>query len=413
MRPEATARRAAAPPEVWIHALGAKAGGGLTYLYAVLPALVEALDGRGVRVVVLVPGPLDGVDLPAWVDVRPMPGVAASHPRRVLFDQIVLPLWLRRRRNAVLFCSGSHSPFYTPVPTVALVRNAIYFDEEFLGRELPKRRLLLRLQGALIARGARSCAAVHYPSDAMRSLVEARHPELGPLGAVNPYGVGEAFVRPGPGGLDRAPVARDGVTTFLYVMNYTLQKNLGFLLRALALARAEGLPVRVAVTSRLDRGPRACFDEDRAIIEQHDLVGSGYLAPVGPTYGADLVELYRSVDACVFPSFCESFGHPLVEAMAAGKPLVCADRPYARELCGDHAAYVDPDRPEELVALWRRWPEVAASLPVADPARLAATFSWRAHVARLVEALLGEPSEGGASGAAPSALAGSSAKSAV
>lgn len=51
---------------------------------------------------------------------------------------------------------------------------------------------------------------------------------------------------------------------------------------------------------------------------------------------------YSSVDALLFPSLDESYGLPLVEAMHIGLPIICADRPYARSLCGDEAVYFDP-----------------------------------------------------------------------
>ena len=51
---------------------------------------------------------------------------------------------------------------------------------------------------------------------------------------------------------------------------------------------------------------------------------------------------YSSTDALIFPSLEESFGLPLVEAMTIGLPIVCADRPYARHLCGNEAIYFDP-----------------------------------------------------------------------
>ena len=50
----------------------------------------------------------------------------------------------------------------------------------------------------------------------------------------------------------------------------------------------------------------------------------------------------------VFPSLVESFGHPLVEAMAAGLPIAASDIPVHREVCGDAAIYFDPFDPNEL-----------------------------------------------------------------
>jgi glycosyltransferase involved in cell wall biosynthesis len=373
--------------QIWVHALGAKAGGGITYLYSVLPELVRQLDGAGVEVHLLLPGPLKGVALPEWLKVHVMPRAAKNAATRLLFDQLVLPLWLKAKPGAILYCSGSYSPLLKTVPTVALLRNAIYFDDEFLRRELPLRRFMLKFQGWLITRGARGCKEVHYPSRSMRELVEAKHPSLAARGFVNYYGVNDTFVTDDPASESAAVARGDGCTTFLYVMNYTLQKNVGFLLQALALAKQSGVKVRVMVTSWLNKGPKSCFKQDRALIAEHDLINSGYLVPVGPKHGEDLLSLYRMADGCVFPSICESFGHPLVEAMAMDKPLICADRPYARELCGDAALYVDPARPESLVRAWEQWLQDGARGGARAKATLPDRISWRAHVANLLGSL--------------------------
>jgi glycosyltransferase involved in cell wall biosynthesis len=69
---------------------------------------------------------------------------------------------------------------------------------------------------------------------------------------------------------------------------------------------------------------------------------SSFLSPQG------MIAAYSKVDALLFLSKKESYGFPLVEAMFVGLPIVCPDLPYARTLCGDHAFYFDPDRPESL-----------------------------------------------------------------
>lgn len=374
-------------PQIWIHALGAKAGGGITYLNAILPEILAQMEGKGARVVLLLPRALD-MELPEWVEARALPLAARNWLTRIFFDQFILPLWMKKEKVAALYCSGSFSPLVKTAPTIALLRNAIYFDPRFLERETPLRRLLLKLEGRLITMGAKNCKAIHYPSRSMRDLVESRAPHLADRGAVNSYGVGKAFAEVSPDSTADRESSANNRTTFLYVMNYTLQKNLGFLLRALAAARREALPIQVIVTSRLDRGPDACFDEDRALIEENDLIGSGYLAPVGPMYNDDLIALYRSVDACVFPSICESFGHPLLEAMAMRKPLICSDLPFAREICGDYAVYLDPDRPEDLLRVWKEWPRGIPETSHTSRQNVLSKFSWRAHVANLIESLI-------------------------
>jgi glycosyltransferase involved in cell wall biosynthesis len=51
---------------------------------------------------------------------------------------------------------------------------------------------------------------------------------------------------------------------------------------------------------------------------------------------------YETVDALLFPSLEESYGLPIVEAISIGIPVICADRPYSRALCGKSAIYFDP-----------------------------------------------------------------------
>lgn len=59
-----------------------------------------------------------------------------------------------------------------------------------------------------------------------------------------------------------------------------------------------------------------------------------------------VLEKYTQTDALFFPSFDESYGLPLVEAMKLGKIIICSDKPFARWLCGDEAIYFDPNNYE-------------------------------------------------------------------
>lgn len=66
------------------------------------------------------------------------------------------------------------------------------------------------------------------------------------------------------------------------------------------------------------------------------------LVPIGLQDCKGMCEQYAATDALIFPSLDESFGLPLVEAMTLRLPILAADRPYARSLCGDAAIYFDP-----------------------------------------------------------------------
>jgi glycosyltransferase involved in cell wall biosynthesis len=70
---------------------------------------------------------------------------------------------------------------------------------------------------------------------------------------------------------------------------------------------------------------------------------------VGELSQNDCLLEFQKADALIFPSLLESFGLPLVEAMVMGIPIIAADLPYARALCGRTALYFDPKSPQSMI----------------------------------------------------------------
>ena len=118
-------------------------------------------------------------------------------------------------------------------------------------------------------------------------------------------------------------------------------------------------------------------------IEQlHDQVeGSGMRDAVqflGHRPYEDMFYLYWGAEALVFPSYYESFGNPLVEAMAAGTPVIASNRHAIPEIVDKAALIVDPDHVEELAKAMERVssdPAFRKQLIAAGRER-AADFSW-------------------------------------
>jgi len=98
------------------------------------------------------------------------------------------------------------------------------------------------------------------------------------------------------------------------------------------------------------------FERLRTSHPDLELVLTGYegAAPagvrlLGRVSREELVELYRTSAALVFPSLYEGFGQPPLEAMACGCPVACSNAASLPEVCGDAARLFDPTSVDELV----------------------------------------------------------------
>lgn len=119
-------------------------------------------------------------------------------------------------------------------------------------------------------------------------------------------------------------------------------KNVGTLVRAYLLARERGVTHKLVLVGR-DAG---LYRELKQIVDS-----SPYAADVLFTMQTDdamLHALYACADLFVFPSYNESFGLPVVEAMSQRVPVITSNVTALPEIVGDGGLVVDPNSVEDL-----------------------------------------------------------------
>lgn len=72
---------------------------------------------------------------------------------------------------------------------------------------------------------------------------------------------------------------------------------------------------------------------------------------IGRVADTDLPALYSGATLFVFPSLVEGFGLPVLEAMACGTAVACANSSSLPEVGGEAAAYFDPTDSEEIASV--------------------------------------------------------------
>ena len=139
---------------------------------------------------------------------------------------------------------------------------------------------------------------------------------------------------------------------FLFVGTMEPRKNLPRLMDAyeaflasdrVRAASAESVPDLVFVGGR-------GWKDSRLRVRMADLRSRGRLRILDYCDLDDLWELYCSALALVFPSLNEGVGLPVLEAMAAGLPVLTADRSGTAEFAGGKALLVDPENPRDIAA---------------------------------------------------------------
>lgn len=320
---------------------------------------------------------------------------SGSYARRWWWDQISLRRLVAQERPDVLFSSANFGMIACPCPQALLVRIPIYFSREYCEHVLPGKTAAFRAETALrrwfVCRSARHADCVVTPSEAMLADLQryARIPET--KTRVIPYGVPRA--RLSAGALSQPPSAQpDRPVRVLWVSHYADHKDLATLLRAASSLRQRGR-ARVDLFLTLEplrNGAQRGQHTEMPWAEQQLLAGLGdSVRYLGVLPYEQIWETYRYADVFVFPSLCESFGHPLVEAMAARLPVIASDIPIHREICDDAAQYFPPRDAAALAAALERF--AGDAILRAEMARRGAArvrnFVWEDHVLRLLALL--------------------------
>jgi glycosyltransferase involved in cell wall biosynthesis len=152
--------------------------------------------------------------------------------------------------------------------------------------------------------------------------------------------------KPGDASAARAQLTPYGITKpfALFVSSLWPYKNCDGLFRAWALARNE-LGDRQLVIVGHEYEERY-VDQLRALGSELGITGD--LVFTGGIPLEKTVPFYQAADVFVYPSFNETFGLPILEAMACGCPVVTSDASSMPEIAGGAAVLCDPRDPASI-----------------------------------------------------------------
>lgn len=276
--------------------------------------------------------------------------------QRTVYEQLMLPITARNHRASVLHGTGNLLPRWSGMPTVV----TIHFINSFTTPELLPRRSLRFFNAQMrhsVTKASRVIAVSHSLSNELRQVLSVPEEKID----VIPFGVSKAFFD-----VDHVP-GRRKETRVVLVTNALPHKN-----NAVALAAAEILAERIQRRVNL-----TVVGEDRVGEQFREASDEVSVELLGQLLPDELPGVFARSDVLVMPSLVESFGLPILEAMAAGLPVACSDLPALRELGGDLPGYFDPSDARSVAdALLTVLGEGAAGRGLGGRQR-ATRFTWR------------------------------------
>jgi glycosyltransferase involved in cell wall biosynthesis len=311
----------------------AKGGGGCTYLVNILPRLVEFAPGDRFRVLLRSEKLAQSIASLPGLEVDLLPD--GGWQERLAFTCLRAPRIAEQWGADLYFSVGEYAPPRAHCPVIASFRNPNVFTSLDQGWSWPQ-RMRLHVLRALGRISALTCDRIMFVSeDSARwigdsiGLPEERR-------AVVHHGIDFANwgqPRGAVPGLDK----RDFILSVSSVYRY---KNYVRLIEAYAALarRRDDLPELVIIGDDQDPDYSRQMREARAATG--DLAERIHI--LGEVPYTDIKAYYAAAALFVFPSYLETFGHPILEAMASDVPVVASDIAVFREIAGNAAFYADP-----------------------------------------------------------------------
>lgn len=303
-------------------------------------------------------------------------------PTYPLWEQVALPYAVKRLKVELLHCTSNTAPLWCPVPLVLTLHDIIYLEPRqhrspsfyqemgWYYRRLVVPRILKKCRKIVTVSQfecQRICKTLNVPAERIQSIYNGYNTHFHPLEKTQPEIVHRYISH----------------EDFLFFLGNTdPKKNTARVLKAYHIYLQQSTIKRPLLIADLKEEyiDDLLQEAELSDIKSH-LFYPGYIA------NHDLPILYNSAFAFLYPSLRESFGIPMIEAMACGTPVIVGNTSAMPEVAGPGVLSVDPYKPEEIAASLLRLendPDFYQQQAVYGLQR-ARQFSWKTTADELVK----------------------------
>jgi glycosyltransferase involved in cell wall biosynthesis len=330
--------------KIAINALGAKVGGGITYLNRLLFHL-SIIDEENTYFLFVAPYNREKIITFSSARFNIINVKVKNVFHRMIYEQIAIPYLLKKLSIDIIYIPGETAPLFTKLPSIVALQNLKILMPLGLDSSLGQRtRLwLLRKLAMLSFRKAKRIIFVSQSSykyaerilgiNAHKASVIYHGIELDRFSPTRPLRI--------PKVLEEWVGKRKYV---LFLSTLAQHKNVETLLEAYA-----GLDKELRSSYPLvlvGKKVQPYFSKLSQLVYKLDLNEEVLFTDEVPY--EEVPSYYRGAILFVLPSFRETFGMPVLEAMASGVPVIASNIPAFSEIVGEAGLLFNPTDPDEL-----------------------------------------------------------------
>jgi glycosyltransferase involved in cell wall biosynthesis len=263
-------------------------------------------------------------------------------PTYPLWEQIALPRAAKKYKVEILHCTSNTAPIFCHIPLVLTLHDIIFLEKRAYKNDSLYQEMGWHYRRLVVPRILHKCKKIitvsKFERDHIQEMLHISGERL--LAIYNGYNP-HFCVKEGLQEVAKKYIPSDGFLFFLG--NTDPKKNTTNVLKAYSEYLRKSTVKRDLLIADLKEEFIDAMLKEEGIedIKPHIWL-PGYIS------NTDLPAIYNHAFTFLYPSLRESFGIPIIEAMACGTPVITSDTSAMPEIAGEDAILINPKKPEEI-----------------------------------------------------------------
>ena len=298
-----------------------------------------------------------------------------------VWEQITLPRAVKKYNLDILHCTSNTAPLFCNIPLVLTLHDIIFLEPRDKNNKSVYQNMGWLYRRKVVPKILERCLRIITVSNFEKQNIinKLNIPEKRMAMIYNGY---NEWFKPFRDVADiyKSYIEKPGY--FFFLGNTDPKKNTERTLIAYSKYLEKSTFRRKLLMADLDKAYLDSIIERNHIenIREH-IVMPGYIV------NSDLPYIYNSAFAFLYTSLRESFGIPLLEAMACGTPVITSNTSSMPEIAGNDAILINPESPEEITEKMLRleYDEAYYNTQKEIGLKRAELFSWRKTAEQLLK----------------------------